>query len=91
MAYEGNKTVVPAFRNYTVEQKGLRNSDSIEMLDIITKNVIPVYTSVFAINEPIMTQVGTDVWDGQNSTASTTASVEATIKLQIEYIMEIYQ
>ncbi len=50
MAYEGNKTVVPAFRNYTVEQKGLRNSDSIEMLDIITKNVIPVYTSVFAIN-----------------------------------------
>lgn len=53
MAYEGEKTAVPAFRDYAVEQKGLRNEDSIEMLAIATRNIIPVYYSIFGINSSI--------------------------------------
>ena len=64
MAYEGEKTAVPAFRDYAVEQKGLRNEDSIEMLAIVTRNIIPVYYSIFGINSSIADQAGTDVWTG---------------------------
>lgn len=88
MAYEGEKTAVPAFRDYAVEQKGLRNEDSIEMLAIVTRNIIPVYYSIFGIDSSIADQAGTDVWTGTASISSKVASSETKIAAQIAEIME---
>ena len=88
MAYEGEKTAVPAFRDYAVEQKGLRNEDSIEMLAIATRNIIPVYYSIFGIDSSIADQAGTDVWTGTASISSKVASSETKIAAQIAEIME---
>ena len=87
-AYEGEKTAVPAFRDYAVEQKGLRNEDSIEMLAIVTRNIIPVYYSIFGIDSSIADQAGTDVWTGTASMSSKVASSETKIAAQIAEIME---
>lgn len=83
MAYEGEKSVTPAFRDYTVERKGLRNEDSVEMLGLICENIVPMYYSIYGIDATIFTQAGNDVWTGTNSTASTAASVKSTIEEQI--------
>lgn len=91
LAYEGEKSVTPAFRDYTVERKGLRNDESIEMLGLITGNIIPVYYSIYAIDSTIFTQAGEDVWTGTTSTASTAASVKSTIDTQIKEVMEKWQ
>ncbi len=88
MAYEGEKSVSPAFRFYTVEQKGLRNDDSIEMLSIITQNFVPVYYALYGISSDIMTQAGKDAWKGENSTASMIASLKPQIEEQISEVME---
>lgn len=91
LAYEGEKSVTPAFRDYTVERKGLRNDESIEMLGLITSNIIPVYYTIYAIDSTIFTQAGEDVWTGTTSTASTAASVKSTIDTQIKEVMEKWQ
>lgn len=88
MAYEGERTVVPAFRKFTVEQKGLRNDDSIEMLEIVTKNIVPVYYALYGISDEIYTQAGKDIWLGENSTASVAASEKTKIETQIKEITE---
>ena len=88
MAYEGERTAVPAFRDYAVEQKGLRNEDSIEMLAIATRNIIPVYYSIFGIDSTIADQAGTDVWTGTTSISSKVASSETKIAAQIAEVME---
>ena len=88
LAYEGEKSVIPAFRKFSVEQKGLRNDDSIEMLGLITDNIVPVYSSLFGISEEIFTQAGRDVWLGENSTAATVASEKSKVETQIKEVME---
>lgn len=88
MAYEGEKTVVPAFRDYAVEQKGLRNDDSIEMLSIISKNIIPMYFSIFGLDDTISKQAGEDVWTGSTSISSKVASSEPKLTAEMAEIME---
>ena len=48
LAYLSYDMVMPVFRETTLEQKNLRNEDSVEMLNIIMQSVVPDLTWVFA-------------------------------------------
>ncbi len=48
LAYLSYDVVLPVFRETTLEQKNLRNEDSVEMLNIIMDSVVPDLTNVFA-------------------------------------------
>mgnify|MGYP000844912793 FL=1 len=58
------------------------------MLAIATRNIIPVYYSIFGIDSSIADQAGTDVWTGTASISSKVASSETKIAAQIAEIME---
>ncbi len=88
MAYEGEQMIVPSFREYTVEQKGLRNEDSIEMLQILTDTATPLCYAIFGISGSILDAVGTDVWTGTDDTASAIATSKSSIEEEIKKIME---
>ncbi|MBQ8510201.1 MAG: hypothetical protein IJ493_09880 [Clostridia bacterium] len=88
MSYEGERTVIPAFRSITVEQKGLRNDDSIEMLKIVTDSVVPVVYDIFNVGETLMSNIANEVWKKNGSTASLVAAQKSTIAEQIATVME---
>ena len=88
MAYEGEKNVVPTFRNISVEQKGLRNDDSIEMLGIVTDALVPLYHDIFKVGTTMITDLGTEMWNRTGGFASVVAANETTIKTEIDKITE---
>jgi hypothetical protein len=88
MTYEGENIVVPAFREVTVEQKGLRNDDSIEMLEIITSGVVPVIYDIFNIGEELSSSISSEIWNKTGSAASIVASNTTVIQEQIKTLME---
>ncbi|MBQ8509029.1 MAG: extracellular solute-binding protein [Clostridia bacterium] len=80
LAYLSWDIVLPVFRNVTLEQKNLRNEESIEMLDIIFDSVVPdVGTTVPAVNS-MTSELTTMVYISETNTAS----ILATYKEQIE-------
>ena len=91
MAYEGEKSVIPTFRNISVEQKGLRNDDSIEMLGIVTDSLVPLYHNIFNVGTAMLTDLNAAVWDHTGAFASAVAAHESTIKTDLEKIMKNWQ
>ena len=88
LTHESYLSVIPTYYSNVVEQKGLRNDDSIEMLEIVTKNIVPFYYALYGISDAIYTQAGKDIWLGENSTASVAASEKTKIETQIKEITE---
>ncbi|MCQ2432322.1 MAG: hypothetical protein MJ175_06950 [Clostridia bacterium] len=87
MAYEGERTVLPIFRELSVEQKGLRNDDSIEMLEIISDNLIPLYSIIYNIGTDFLDSISNEVWDKKGAAASIVAKNEDKIKKQIDKVL----
>ncbi|MBE6611081.1 MAG: hypothetical protein E7632_01200 [Ruminococcaceae bacterium] len=91
MAYEGEKSVIPTFRHISVEQKGLRNDDSIEMLGIVTDSLVPLYHNIFNVGTTMLNDLNLAVWDRTGAFASVVAANESTINTELEKIMENWQ
>lgn len=84
LAYEGRKTLVPAYREITVEQKGLRNEDSIEMLDIITKSAYNDIGSMYGLLGSFITDFNNDIKTCGGTMASIIATYKASITAAID-------
>ena len=54
LSYLSWDMVMPVFREITLEQKGLRNEDSIEMLDIIIDSTVPVLTDNYNVGKEML-------------------------------------
>lgn len=88
MSYEGQKSVVPVFRGIAVESKGLRNEDSIEMLDIIMDSVVPRLGLIFDIDSTMQGELDTAMIEKSGTAASLYASSKSSIDTKISEIME---
>ncbi|MBQ8508564.1 MAG: hypothetical protein IJ493_01515 [Clostridia bacterium] len=88
LTYEGEKSVVPVFREISVEQKGLRNEESIEMLEIITDSLVPLYYQIFSIGKDLMTEVNAAIWEKTGTVASAVAANEDAIRSDLEKLTE---
>ncbi|MBQ8510004.1 MAG: hypothetical protein IJ493_08875 [Clostridia bacterium] len=91
LSYESSQTVIPAFREISVEQKGLRNDDSIEMLGILTDSVVPTYYSIFKVGSDMITAVRNEICDKNGTAASIYESNRTTIEEQIKTVMESWE
>lgn len=90
MSYEGEKSVVPVFREIAVESKGLRNDDSIEMLEIIVDSIVPRIGKIFAIDDTLQTALNADIIGKDNSAASIYATNKSSIDTKIQEIMDTW-
>ena len=88
MSYEGEKSVVPTFRNIAVESKGLRNDDSVEMLGIIMDNVVPCIGKIFTLDNTLQDALDLDIINKTNTAASIYASNKESIDAKIADVME---
>ena len=89
LTYLSYERVWPVYRNTTLEQKGLRNEDSIEMLDIVINSAIPDLVVTYNIGYDMRTAIVNAIIDKKGNYSSIYASYESKTKADLEKINEV--
>ena len=90
MSYKGYESVLPVYYETTVEQKGLRNEESLEMLQYIKDGKTVDPGILFAFCSDLSTSMQTILWTDKAVTKSTITSAESKITASIEKFLSFY-
>ncbi len=88
MAHDSYTAVLPIYYDSVVEHKGLRNEDSVEMLEILRANRGVDIAVVFAWNDAAREQIREALFKGNNQVASIMAAQKSAIESNIEKFVE---
>lgn len=88
LTHESYETVVPVYYNSVVEHKGLRNEDSIEMLEIMRRTKGVDISVIFNWNSSLSTSLYTMLFEGNSQVASTVASAKKGIETSVAEFKE---
>ena len=91
LTYESWKSVLPIYYDVSVSQKGLRNDDSIEMLDIVRSNRGVQFSEVFGITTELSTSIQTVVNSNQDTIASTIAAGIPKVEENLANVLEAFE
>ena len=83
LTHESYVNVIPVYYNSVVEHKGLRNEDSIEMLDIMRQNKGVDIGAIYAWNVDLSASLRTLIYKGDSQVASTIAKAQPGIETKI--------
>lgn len=72
MSYESSENIISIYYDITVSQKGLRNEDSIDMLDIIRSTRGAEFSQIFGITTELQDKLRNMVNNGDASSAAST-------------------
>ncbi len=89
IAYEGSQTVVPVYFDNTVAHKGLRNENSVEMMEIMRYTRSADISVVYGWNSQLAGTIQGNVFKGTTEAASVLASHKGAIETKIEEFMEL--
>ncbi|MBO5218144.1 MAG: hypothetical protein J6C52_01860, partial [Clostridia bacterium] len=87
LTYESYHDVLPIYYDVMVSQKGLRNEDSIEMLDIIYNTRGIEFTNIFGITNSFVSSYNSQIKSESLSLASLAASAKEGINANIEKVL----
>lgn len=90
MTYESYKDVLPVYYNVSVEHKGLRNDESIEMLDIVRNNRSTQFSNLYGITSDLNNSLQSVVLDATGTAASTIAAAESTVEQNLENVLAAF-
>ena len=90
MTYESYKDVLPVYYNVSVEHKGLRNDESIEMLDIVRNNRSTQFSDLYGITSALNNSLQKVVLDATGTAASTIAAAESTVQKNLENVLAAF-
>ena len=76
--------VWPTYREVVLEQKNLRNEESIEILDIILRSGVPAFNTVYSIGSDMISTIGSRLLIGNNDISSIVASNMASIEERLK-------
>ena len=88
MAHDSYEYVIPVYYNNVVEHKGLRNEDSVEMLEIIRATRGMDMAAGFGWNTSLREQLRYELFSGNNQVASLLTSQKPVIEANIEKFVE---
>ncbi len=88
MAHDSHEKVIPVYYDTIVEHKGLRNENSIDMLDIMRQTRGADIAVIFAWNAALEEQVRTKLFAGDNQVASVVAAQKPTVEAKIQEFLE---
>ena len=80
--------MLPVFYDNVVEQKGLRNEDSIEMLDIALSTETVDLAFLFGWSSSLVDTIRTNLFKGQTDYASTIEKQKKSIDKKIDQTLE---
>ena len=81
--YEGMQSVVPVYFDVTVSQKGLRNEDSIDMLNIIRSTRAVDIATMYGWNGELLNKIRESSFKGNSTAASDVAQYKSKIEEKI--------
>ena len=90
LTYESYKTVLPVYYDVTVSQKGLRNEESIEMLDIIHNTRGIEFTQVFGITNNMCASLSTMIKNESGGASSIIQKELPKIESNYEKVKEAF-
>ena len=88
LSYESKKDILPLYYNQTISQKGLRDEDSIEMLNLINSTRMTEVGKIFGITSSLISTVTTAVQEGNKEVASIVATAESAVKANLEKLLD---
>lgn len=89
LAHDSQEKVIPLYYDTVVEHKGLRNEDSVEMLDIMRQTrAIDIAIMFNWYNSSMRDSINSKLFNGDNQVASTVASNKSAIETNINKFME---
>ena len=91
LAYEGSQSVVPVYFDNTVAHKGLRNENSVEMLEIMKYTRSADIAVVYGWNGALAQTIQQNIFKGNTDAASAIAKQKAAIETEIEEFMELVE
>lgn len=87
---ESYDSVMPVYYGVRVEQKGLRNDDSIEMLQLVRDNYGLESAQVLGVTSSYISALTSMIQNQQSNTASLAASNEATVKTKLDELLKSF-
>ncbi len=91
LSYYSNRDVLPEYYGKMVEQKGLRNQDSIDMLDIIRAGNTIDQSILFALGNNFLGAFRTAMFAGKTEFGSMITTYGKQIDANIEKVMEAFE
>ena len=88
LSFESKKEILPLYYNQTISQKGLRDEDSIEMLDLINATRMTEVGKIFGITTGLIDAVTNAVKAGDGSVASTVAGMESSVRESLQKLLD---
>lgn len=88
MSYESYVNTLPIYFDVVVSQKGLRNDDSIEMLNIIRDTRGIDIGDVFGWTSSLATDIANKVFNGDDTAASNIAAQKSNIQTSIQKMID---
>ncbi len=90
LSYDSWKTVLPIYYNVRLEQKGLRNEDSIAMLDIVRSSLAAEPTLMLGIAYSYVSAMDDAILSGNVNIASLAASHTKNLEKQIQTVADAF-
>ena len=91
LTYESYKSTLPVYYDITISQKGLRNEDSLEMLEIVRDGRSTQATNLFGVSYDLTSQLNTIVLNGSDNGASTMASGKSVVEEKLAALKKAYE
>lgn len=88
LAYESNRTVVPVYFDQTVAHKGLRNEESVEMLQIMRDSRSVDIAVVYGWNTSLAEQIRSEILKGNSNVSSIVASEKNVVQNAMEEFLK---
>jgi len=88
LSYESAKSVLPLYYNQTISLKGLRDEESIEMLEIISKTRICEIGRVFGLTTALIDRISEKVRSGNSDIASIFESQKTAVEGKIQTLTD---
>lgn len=89
IAWEGSQSVVPVYFDNTVSHKGLRNENSVEMLQIMKYSRSADIAVVYGWNSKLAETIQKNIFSGKADAASVIAAQKGAIETEIAEFMKL--
>lgn len=91
LSYESYRDVLPLYYNQTLSQKGLRDEDSIEMLDIINRGRMTEIGLIYGTNTSLINELKDMITKNADTAASIMAKYETKCQENLDKLLESVQ
>ncbi len=91
LTYESYKSILDIYYDFTLTHKGLRNEESVDMMNIIRNTRGTQVSNVLAITGDLSVKLDQGTLAGSGTAASTIASAESAIQTKLAEMMEAFQ